>query len=434
MGLCSQKHDSINLGSIMMMKLMKGCASVVAGLATVVSAHAADLSASPAAAVDYVQVCDAYGSGFFTLPGGDTCLKVGGSVTVDMFASLHEKNVGLVPGLGWDRDINGIASRVDAGLTFEAITNTEFGPLQSYIGIRSRFETHQFANTTRLTDAWIKWNGMTVGLHRSFFTAYTGGSDVVFSSLAGIDRDQRNDFSNNSSARQEGKPLLAAYTAAFGNGFSASVSLELPIESRNPANTVFLPGNSYAGLRMPDVVANVRVDQAWGSLQAMGALHHVRSSRGFFAANGEHVDEIGYAFGIGGRLNIPGLPGASYIAGQAAFAHGATKYIDPSSPIADFRAGGLNGAVLTDSWGVAGTLNLGVSETVALQGSASFGRHDTGIVEADIWTAMADVTFSPVQGLAIRTGAEYREHRFKGVFGNTETGELVGFFRVARTF
>jgi hypothetical protein len=166
----------------------------------------------------------------------------------------------------------------------------------------------------------------------------------------------------------------------------------------------------------------------------MGALHHVQSNRAFFFATGERVDEVGYAFGIGGKVNIPGLPGASYLAGQAVFAHGATKYVDPSSRMSDYRAGGLNGGVLTDSWGVAGTLNLGVSEHVAVQGSASFGRHDDGITEIDVWTAMGDVTFSPVQGLAFRAGVEYREEKFGAPFGALDAGELIGFFRVARTF
>jgi hypothetical protein len=403
-----------------------------------IAAQAADAVGPSVAPVDYVQVCDAYGSGFFIVPGAETCLKIGGSVIVDLVSSLHEENGGLIGPLGWSRKDVGISSAVDARVTFEAISNTEFGPLQSYVGVRSRFQTSVALNTTTLTDAWIKWSGLTVGMHRSFFTAYTGGSDVVLNSVAGIDRDSRLDFAMLGTSRErfEGKPIVLAYTAAFGSGISASVSFEMPTESRNPRNTIIpdlllpLEPSYYGGTRWPDVVANVRVEQSWGSAQVMGALHQVRSGSFFFAATGSHVDEIGYAVGVGGQLIIPGLPGRSYVAGQAAFAHGAVKFVDPSSPFVDFFLVGT----LTDSWGVAGTLNLGVSQMVALQASASFGRHENGTTAADVWTAMGDVTVSPVDGLAFRAGAEYRHERITAPGFNVDGGELIGFFRVARTF
>lgn len=40
-------------------------------------AQAADLPVAPEP-VDYVRVCDAFGTGFFYLPGTETCLKIGG--------------------------------------------------------------------------------------------------------------------------------------------------------------------------------------------------------------------------------------------------------------------------------------------------------------------------------------------------------------------
>src|SRR5947209_18311559 len=49
-----------------------------AGLLTVAGAQAADLPTRKAAPVAYVRICDAYGAGFFYIPGTDTCLKVGG--------------------------------------------------------------------------------------------------------------------------------------------------------------------------------------------------------------------------------------------------------------------------------------------------------------------------------------------------------------------
>ena len=39
-----------------------------------------------------------------------------------------------------------------------------------------------------------------------------------------------------------------------------------------------IPGNNYGGFQAPDVVANLRIDQAWGSAQIMGALHDVNAT------------------------------------------------------------------------------------------------------------------------------------------------------------
>ncbi len=61
------------------MKLYKGLLlGSAAALASVASARAADLPERQAAPIEYVRICDAYGAGFFYIPGTDTCLKIGG--------------------------------------------------------------------------------------------------------------------------------------------------------------------------------------------------------------------------------------------------------------------------------------------------------------------------------------------------------------------
>ena len=55
----------------------------VAGFAAVAGAQAADLPSRKSAPVNYVKICDAYGAGFFFIPGTDTCLKVGGYVRAE---------------------------------------------------------------------------------------------------------------------------------------------------------------------------------------------------------------------------------------------------------------------------------------------------------------------------------------------------------------
>ncbi|MDB5643200.1 MAG: hypothetical protein JWN07_2517, partial [Hyphomicrobiales bacterium] len=63
--------------------LLGSAAALVAGA----GAQAADLPARKAAPVEYVKVCDAYGAGFFYIPGTETCIKVGGRVRADFAMS-----------------------------------------------------------------------------------------------------------------------------------------------------------------------------------------------------------------------------------------------------------------------------------------------------------------------------------------------------------
>ena len=60
---------------------MKTLLGTAAGLMVASGAYAADLPGEAApAAVDYVKVCDAYGAGFFYIPGTETCLQMSGRV------------------------------------------------------------------------------------------------------------------------------------------------------------------------------------------------------------------------------------------------------------------------------------------------------------------------------------------------------------------
>ena len=66
------------------MKLAKSLLlGTAATLVATAGAYAADLPSKKAAPVNYVKVCDAYGAGFFYIPGTDTCIKVGGRVRAD---------------------------------------------------------------------------------------------------------------------------------------------------------------------------------------------------------------------------------------------------------------------------------------------------------------------------------------------------------------
>jgi len=98
------------------MRVLEGLALALSGatLLTSVTSQAADLPSRKSAPADYVRVCDAYGTGYYWIPGTDTCLKVGGRVRYDMSyvpaknAVVHRSTVGNGPAAGTFMSANGV--------------------------------------------------------------------------------------------------------------------------------------------------------------------------------------------------------------------------------------------------------------------------------------------------------------------------------------
>ena len=110
----------------------------------------------------------------------------------------------------------------------------------------------------------------------------------------------------------------------------------------SPADQFAAPG--YAGWKTPDIVANLRVDQAWGSAQIGGALHQVNpvyyistvaqpartavAISGIVPENsGNPSSQYGWAAMAGLRLNAPFIGQGDYLAVQGIYTQGALRYI-----------------------------------------------------------------------------------------------------------
>ncbi|MGO6729904.1 porin, partial [Rhizobium ruizarguesonis] len=71
--------------------------------------------------VEYVRVCDAYGTGYFYIPGTETCLKIEGYIRFQV-------NVG--EDVGGDSDWDAVTR---GQVQFTAKSDTEYGPLTGVI-------------------------------------------------------------------------------------------------------------------------------------------------------------------------------------------------------------------------------------------------------------------------------------------------------------
>ena len=113
-----------------------------AALVTVVGgAQAADLSV--AEPVESVRVCDAFGTGYWYIPGTQTCIKVGGSV--EFTTNFHALSVVLSGSPNHSSNWDFVT---EAKLNFTAKSVTDYGDLVGYVGLEADYNNNGVGHGT----------------------------------------------------------------------------------------------------------------------------------------------------------------------------------------------------------------------------------------------------------------------------------------------
>ncbi len=357
----------------------------VASLSAATGVYAADLPSLKSAPVEYVRICNAYGAGFFYIPGTDTCIKVGGLVYGEGRALTNNYSIGssnpsssgyangtAKTAAGYTggsytnakaRDTTGYSAL--GRIELDARTQTGWGTVRTFLRVDafygsganastgSNFALNNFNNgqatqgsreTTIVNKAFIQFAGLTAGRAQSVFDFYADAYN--YASLRG------------SNATVE----LFSYTYTFGNGFSATGSIEdnnsrrTAIGSTVAGLTTTTPVGAYTtgsttsyqaqpqGNRLPEIVGNLRYDAPWGAVQLSGALHQIdaalypaSTSAASPAVSGTPVTTGNYAAystnELGGAVQLGVMYNADFIAPgdkawfQAAYESGAYAYI-----------------------------------------------------------------------------------------------------------
>ena len=202
------------------MKMVKSLLlGTAAGFVAIAGAQAADLPVK-AKPVQYVKICSLYGAGFYYIPGTDTCLKIGGWVRqylgVGANGNLTNGALGTfspntrVSNNGWNWKARGY-------ITADARTQTEFGTLRSYISVGGSTQGQAGNSAFSSNRAFIQLAGFTFGVAQSFYDLYPAPALSYFGGMI-----------NPSSDTGDAGQTVTAYTAQFGNGLSATLSLEAP--------------------------------------------------------------------------------------------------------------------------------------------------------------------------------------------------------------
>ncbi len=230
------------------MKLKTLLLGSAAAMIAVTGARAADAVVAEPEPVEYVRVCDMYGTGFFYIPGTETCLRISGEIRSD-YTYVDNDNAA-------DTDSWAIRAR----LAFDARNETDYGTLASRIRLEGSADGAG-ANQVNLETATISLAGFRLGFADSFTTTFHGFGHPV-------DRD--GGFYGFDEA------VFFDYTYS-ANGFSAAVGIQDSL-GRTPSTLVGVaPPVTVADNTIdPDYYVGVSYSAGFGTL----AASYIYESRG----------------------------------------------------------------------------------------------------------------------------------------------------------
>ncbi|WP_068315873.1 porin [Polycladidibacter hongkongensis] len=383
-------------------------ALAAAAAASAGSVSAADLPAV-AEPVDYVQACDAFGAGYFKLPGKDTCIKIGGRYRGTIISgNMQDDNDGKSHGDEYTFESRGY-------LYLDSMTETEIGLIKTHAEWITEY-TEDGKSKAKVDDTYIQFgigNGtLTIGKLGSVFDGFTGAAEV---GVVG-----RN-FSDTGL-------LQVNYRAALGNGVSAAIGLD--------------DSNSRGGAdHSVDVVGELGIEQGWGSFSVGAAMHAVKDDFVLkdTAAGSETVldldpeSDYGYAGRATLGLNLDSLGiGGAEVTFQAAYAKAALDYLglgdnvgkvtyvsSDTTPVtyesSDSIA--LLEAIDADGYSFGGGMSFALTEEVTFAVDGSYVQVDADYENYD-WDIKrsavdASITWAPVAGLKVALDAGYATAELK---------------------
>ncbi|OAE36268.1 Putative outer membrane protein y4fJ [Agrobacterium tumefaciens] len=316
-----------------------------AALAAVSGAHAADaIVAAEPEPLEYVRVCDAFGAGFFYIPGTETCLKFQGYVRFQTDFGRDKSGKS-----DWD-------SFTRAQFEVDTRTDTELGALRGFIGFQGNADTGSAAASA--TNSNDKGSAVFV--------------DQAFIELAGL--------------------KVGKFTSWWDDGIGGETD-ELSSNSKfNSIRYTYDAGSFWAG---------VSVDELEGI--SVGSFNKSDNNVGVAAGVGAKFDSVSFAL-IGGydtdrengavRLIAEAGVGPGTLALAGVWASGANAYYNVSE------------WAVAASYALKATDKLKITPGVQYYGSYGLASWDN-FSNNDAWKAGLTVDYKITDGLSTRLAANY---------------------------
>lgn len=386
--------------------LLLGSAAAVVAVST---ANAADIIIPEPEMVEYVRVCDAAGTGFFYIPGTETCLRVHGYVRYDLgFGELN--SVTSADGSEtWNQ-------RARASLRFSTWADTEFGPLTTYVETRWQWDTnggrneaydgfgpdwtfgpngYENDNEFSVNFAYIDLAGLRMGKSESFFTTFTGyGGSVINDTTAG----GYGPFDTN----------LISYTFT-GGAFSAGISLEQGNDNRFLDVTEGGVYDVHQGWGIDDYVPHIVAGVGYD-----GGVFNIRGVLGYDTRNDVISPQLGLLQQGGWtgkiRADVTFDPVSAFLM---------VMYGENSSAYTTWA----NGPVTADTLSIIGGGSIDFTDATSFNMQVQWAEGNGGV--GDEWAVAANINHEIVDGFIVRPELVY----YNNNAGNDAWGGTLRFQR-----
>lgn len=331
-----------------------------AALAVVSGAQAADaVVAAEPEPLEYVKVCDAFGTGYFYIPGTETCLKVGGRVRFDVQAADSYSPKGQ----------EGYNTRSRGEIYLDSASDTEYGALKTqFIG---RFDFDGTVNdgthtTTELIAANISLAGFQVGLADSVYSSFTNyAGDIINDDVVDYGGSEINQIN---------------YTYDNGAGLKAVVAVEAD-DTLNTAGKV-VNGKDY----VPNFVGGVGYSVGAFGVTVVGGYDE-RAEDGAVKARLDGNFGAVSAF-VMGAWNSGGVnayaPGDGYVGWGDWAAWAGVGYKAADNLSANFQVAGTD----NDTFAAAANVKWFPVAGLLIEPEVTYTKWDNNVVDNDQWNGM----------------------------------------------
>ncbi|MDH7806171.1 hypothetical protein A6U97_05230 [Agrobacterium tumefaciens] len=343
-----------------------------AALAAVSGAHAADaIVAAEPEPLEYVRVCDAFGTGFFYIPGTETCLKFDGYIR---FQTDFGRN------LSGSSDWN---SFTRAQFNIDTRTDTELGALRGYIGLRGQ-ANNDSARGVVVDQAFIELGGLKVGYYYNWWD--DGLSGEVDSLSSNATRLNAIRYTYDAGSFYVGVAVEELDAARGTSNISAALTKGGSFESANNVGVSGIIGANFGAVKA-NLLGGYDTDQENGAIRAIVTA------------------DIG-----------PGTFGISGI-----WASGANNYYEESE------------WTVAAEYAIKATDKLTITPGAQYFSKIDIGADNDFVGDRDAWRAGVAVGYKITQGLSTLVSVNYQDvDGTEGVNGGGDS--WVGFVRLQRTF
>lgn len=386
-----------------------------AAMVAVSGAQAADAIVVEPEPVEYVRVCDAYGSGFFFIPGTETCIRFSGYVRSSYEKTVVEREVVTTTGdpvgsfaSGFDGDVNFTFWGQRARLNVDVRNETDWGTLRSQYRLEGGDSNVDV--DIDMDRALISLAGFRAGFTDNYWSTNHGYAGVNFTGLG----------SGFTPGTDEGwygfdDATIFDYTWA-GDGLSITVGVEDPRISIGGANTIgsFLAGNATNN-GGPDSRANFYAGMNYAGEGFGVAFTAVHDSTAVDVTDG---DVGGWAYKVSANLDLSEfIPGGTLHGMYMADGDYRTSYVHNWNGLFDPE----------HIWQIAFQMDL----TDELQMVAQYSHADAsgvvlnGVSEGDAWNASVGLNWFPAAAPGFSLRASYKFGEFDNAIRTNGTAAVA---------